>query len=117
LQETFQAIWSTANRYVSLLFRLVKNERHLAIDHPHKQTFVGQLYSLLDGRVKQFLCQLEMTMSAAGFPRHSFRHNRGQPGCDMHHVPRSIFDKTQMASVVLRAFLDDFLDFCLTHFV
>jgi len=111
-------MWSVAHRYVSLLFHLVKSERHLAIEHPHKETFVRHLQTLLDGRVKQFMCQLEMTMSAAAFPRHIHKYRRSQPGCvGMDKIPKSIFHKTQMAYTILRAFTDDFLSFCLTYFV
>jgi len=110
-------IWSVAHRYVSLLFHLVRNERHLAIENPHRETFVRQLQTLLDRRVKQFMCQMKMTMSAAGFPRHIHRYKHSHAGCGVDEIPQSIFDKTQLAYMVLRAFTGDFLDFCLTYFV
>lgn len=58
-----------------------------------------------------------MTMTAAGFPRHIHRYRHSQAGCSADEIPQSIFDKTQLTYMVLRAFTGNFLDFCLTYFV
>jgi len=112
----FQAIWSAARRYVRLLFDLVSNERQLEMENPHKLAFVRQLRSLLDGRVKQFMCKLKTTMIAAGIPRRKHNHyqHSHQPGCNVDHTrPTSTRDKTHVALSVLHAFVNDFLQFCL----
>ena len=116
LQETFQEIWSATERYVRLLFNVVRIERRLEVKQPHKHAFVRQLRTLLDSRVKQFVCQMKTTMIAAGFPRRRLHYKHSQPGCNMDTIPTSIIDKTQVVYTVLRAFVDDFLGFCLTYF-